>query len=1291
MLTDDGNDQDPKQASQVAGLENVSFADLFDLEDIQSLQDQFADAMGVASLITQPDGTPITSPSNFCRLCKDLIRNTKLGQANCYRSDAALGVARTNGPTVQPCMSGGLWDAGAAITVGGRHIGNWLIGQVRDKTQTEENIREYARKIGADEEAAAEAFREVPGMSREQFDKSANVLFTLANQLSNTAFKNLQLARYVAAGREAEELLREKNAELELRNAQLALEMEERKRTAEELRMSEARYRCIIETSTEGIWMLGPDSNTTFVNPSMTKMLGYTVEEMIGHPVTDFSFEEDQAGLDELLANLRSGKIRLVEYRFRAKDGRSVWGLGAASNILNDANSPSDLVVMFTDITERKQAEIELAMGVRALRMLSDVNQMLIRIKDEATLLHDVCRIVVDEGGYEMAWVGYAGGPGDAEVRVVSYYGHVDGYLEHLHIDLNDKERGGGPTGLAITSGKTQVNQNFQTNPAMRPWRDAAIRMGYNSSACLPLTAHGKTFGALTVYSANADAFCAEELALLEELAGDLAFGICTLTAQAELARAEEELRESELKYRTLWEESFDGLYMTTPAGCIIDMNRKGVQLFGYDSKEEVLRLDLNKDVYAVPGDRARILAMIDELGYAEYDVTVKKKNGEDMIAHCSLAAVKNKEGVTTSYRGIIRDISRQKQAEQALRESEARFRTITEESLVGVCIHQGGNYVYTNPVYAQMLGRTPAEMLMLTPWEVVHPDDRESVKNRYQECVDAGGRRRHYEARFLAKGGRVVDVEVLASEIEYMGQLATLASLVDITERKRVDADLRSYKENLEELVRQRTAELVQARDQAEAANQAKSEFLANMNHELRTPLNAVLGFSNLMRIDAGLTDAQRKTLDIINRSGEYLLNLINDVLDVARIEAGKLSLSPAACDLGEMVRDVADLMSLRAEEKGLVLALDQASRCPRFVRVDGAKLRQVLINLINNAIKYTDAGTVKVGVSTKDGHDERKITVIFEVTDTGPGIDPADQTRIFEPFVQLGDATARKGSGLGLTITSQYVHLMGGTLAVESVLGAGSCFRASIPVERADEADIVANAGELGCVIGLVPGQPVYRVLVVDDQPENTLLLQRILEKPGFIVRTAENGAKAVEAFEAWRPDLIWMDRRMPVMNGLAATRKIRQLDCGRDVKIIGVSASAYMDQRAESLEVGMDDFVRKPYRAEEIYACMVKHLGVKFIYEDEMFAPADPSRLPSVFAPDAFANVRYDLRRRLSTALLGLDSATIGAVIAEIANEHPGLGHLLAEHAERLSYTAILDALNARSSQPDDGDAG
>ncbi|MFZ2407413.1 MAG: ATP-binding protein [Methylobacter sp.] len=475
----------------------------------------------------------------------------------------------------------------------------------------------------------------------------------------------------------------------------------------------------------------------------------------------------------------------------------------------------------------------------------------------------------------------------------------------------------------------------------------------------------------------------------------------------------------------------------------------------------------------------------------------------------------------------------------------------------------------------------------------------------------------------------------------------------------------------------KQTERELLTAKNEAEAANRAKSIFLANMSHELRTPMNAVLGFSQLMQKDSGLSPEQRETLNIINNSGKHLLELINDVLDMAKIEAGRVVIENGNFDLGALIRDTVDMMHERAETKGLELLLDQSSDFPRFVSSDEAKLRQILLNLVGNAIKYTQKGHVVVRLTAEDLPDVQQCLLIFEIKDTGIGIAEQDLPYIFDTFVQVGRESDQQGSGLGLRITKQYAGLMGGQVTVTSELNKGSSFILRLPVTKVGQSEIINKLVLDGKqVLGLAAGQPVYRVLIVEDQLENRLLLKRLMEFAGFQVYEAVNGQQGVEQFTLRQPHFIWMDRRMPIMDGIAATQKIRALPGGGKVKIVAVTASVFTEQRQEFLNAGVDDIVGKPYRDAEIFACMTKHLGVRFIYDEPVNEKNADGQLLNT---QRLKQLPEALLSELQQAVMSLDIEQSLMVAEQIRAIDAPLADVVADRVNQFDFEAITKLLS------------
>jgi PAS domain S-box-containing protein len=619
---------------------------------------------------------------------------------------------------------------------------------------------------------------------------------------------------------------------------------------------------------------------------------------------------------------------------------------------------------------------------------------------------------------------------------------------------------------------------------------------------------------------------------------------------------------------------------------------------------------------------------------------------------------------------------ARSKQNEKSLGEIEKKFETLSVHAPVGIFLDDAqGCAIYINNKCAELIGLSPEEGLNFDWVPFIHEEDRERVTQEWMKAINEGTAF-HQEYRWVHRDGKIVwtlgDVVPVRSP---GGKIDSyVGTLVDITDRKNVEQELAKHRNHLEDLVAERTSQLIEAKEKAETANRAKSVFLANMSHELRTPLNAVLGFSQMMQKDAGLSENQKKNLEIINRSGEHLLRLINDVLEIAKIEAGKLQLEISTFDLHELVREVSDMMRLRAEKKGLLLDLDRSSDFPRYIRGDKARLRQILVNLVSNAVKFTEEGGVTLRVAIKDNAQRH---LLIEVEDTGPGISKEDRQRLFKPFEQLPSGKTQNGTGLGLAIVRQFVELMNGDISVESAPGGGSRFRVDLLLEEAAEAEVVRLRDmHRGDVTGLASGQPVYRILIAEDQRDNQLLLTKLMTELSLEARVAENGEECVRIFEEWSPDLIWMDRRMPVMDGEEAARRIRQLPGGDKVKIVAVTASAFREEHKRILAAGMDGVVRKPYRFDEIYDSLARQLGLQFIYRETGPEEGIP---PAALTPAMLACIGEELLTALREALDSLDGERIENVIQQISEQDKTLAELLKNLAGNFDYPAILSVLD------------
>ena len=404
----------------------------------------------------------------------------------------------------------------------------------------------------------------------------------------------------------------------------------------------------------------------------------------------------------------------------------------------------------------------------------------------------------------------------------------------------------------------------------------------------------------------------------------------------------------------------------------------------------------------------------------------------------------------------------------------------------------------------------------------------------------------------------------------------------------------------------KQAEAAMQEAKEAAEAANRAKSTFLANMSHELRSPLNVILGFCQLLTRSQSLNPEQQENITIMTRSGEHLLTLINNVLDLSKIEAGRTTLHEINFDLYGLLDDLDDMFQAKADDKNLQLVFDCTGDVPQYIRTDQVKLRQVLINLINNALKFTQTGRVSVRVrgepeSRRKTNHTPHSTITFEVEDTGAGIASDELENIFEAFVQTQiGIESQEGTGLGLSIARKFVQLMGGEISITSVVGQGTIFNFDIKITKVNATDI-EDKQPTRRVVALEPNQPRYRILIVDDKWNNRQLLLRLLNPLGFELKEASNGKEAIEVWETFEPHLIWMDMRMPVLDGYEATKQIKTQLKGQATAIIALTASTLEEQRAVILSAGCDDFVRKPFREQVIFDKIAQYLGVRYIYEE------------------------------------------------------------------------------------------
>ncbi|MES9855129.1 MAG: ATP-binding protein [Sedimenticola sp.] len=602
-------------------------------------------------------------------------------------------------------------------------------------------------------------------------------------------------------------------------------------------------------------------------------------------------------------------------------------------------------------------------------------------------------------------------------------------------------------------------------------------------------------------------------------------------------------------------------------------------------------------------------------------------------------------------------------QANQRLKENQRQLETIIDNlPAVFFTKDSDGIYLMVNRRYEEAVGISKEDVIGKHDTELLPADIAEKLVQVDNRVLSSKSPTTVEESVPHPDGTLHIYLSTKAPMLDEQGNAyALLGMAADISQQKALQV------------------ELAKSKELAEMSNQAKSIFLANMSHELRTPLNAILGFSTMLGYDPSITKEQHEIIDIINRSGEHLLDMINDVLDISKIEAGRSEIEAITFDLPQLLNDVGKMFEVRAENAGLKFELSIQTGTNQYILTDAGKLRQILINLLGNAIKFTHKGKVSLRAATQPiENDPSRVSLQLEVEDSGVGIPDEQQKRIFEPFVQsMHNPSNTKGTGLGLSITQSFVTLFGGDIKLMSRTGEGTLFFVELPVTVADADDIDSAVAVLPAVLGLEPGQKAWRILVVEDNADNRLLLSSMLTQAGFDVKEAENGKEALNLFQQWLPHFIWMDMRMPVMDGYEATSKIRSQPDGDKVSIVALTASVFSEQREKVLSSGCDDIRYKPFQPYEIFDAIKQQLGVRYLYAEEPRFVYEEKRLVRLTV-QMLETLPQNLKDILNDAALNLDITTTQSVIQQIRGIDTHIADGLQALLDRYQFSTILELL-------------
>ena len=702
-----------------------------------------------------------------------------------------------------------------------------------------------------------------------------------------------------------------------------------------------------------------------------------------------------------------------------------------------------------------------------------------------------------------------------------------------------------------------------------------------------------------------------------------------------ERKEAETALVRSEQRFRAVFEQAAAGIGIAYPDGTLMAVNRKLREILGY-TEEELLELTIEDLTFA--GDMARETAMVAKILAGKKDhFSIEKrfvrKDGELVWAYLFSNVVRDEAGNIRFAVGVINDITGRKQAEERLRESERRYRRLADYSTDIITEFDPSlRPIYVSPSVRKLTGYTEDEFLSLSLDQILTPESfkRAIRSHRSRKPGDHGAKVNEFE--HVRKDGSTFWAENITLPIVDESGAVTgyLATTRDITDRLETMAALK------------------EARRAAEAASRSKSELIANMSHELRTPLNAIIGYGQILLKDETLSADHAEKVVIMKQSGEHLLTVINDILDLARIEAGKMEIEPKPTDLHRLISTAVEMIRLQADRKGIKLSQTVHPSTPRRVLCDDKRLRQALLNLLSNAVKFTESGWVELLVRPVGDR------IRFRVADTGSGIAEDQREAIFEPFHQTANVLTREsGTGLGLSITRSLVGLMGGRVHVESEVGEGSVFHFDIELPEVHDEPMPSEGEGTGWVVTGYPGRR-RRVLVVDDESSNRKVIRDMLEPLGFSVREAVSEDEALDHFSRFHPDVVMTNLMIPDARGIDLIRRLRSEQTGDGPVIMVISGKVEPEVRELVREAGADDYLIKPVSLDAVLDRLKQRLGLKWVIEERRRAraaelPKDDADKPVAPPPTEDLQALYTLTR------MGYVSG-ISAYVRKLAESDP-----------------------------------
>jgi len=1007
----------------------------------------------------------------------------------------------------------------------------------------------------------------------------------------------------------------------------------------EELLASEAKHASMVANISDVIGIIGVDGLMKYKSPNIVKFFGWKPSDLVGADGWLTVHPDDLAHIQREFATLleEDHSSRTVEYRYKCKDGSYKPIELTATNLTKDPHVDG-VLLNYRDISERMQAATRLT---QSHILLSNLARLVPGVIYQYRLYPDG-RSAFPYSSPGMEDI-YEVTPEEVREDATPVFGrlHPDDYDDVANA-IQESAR-------TLQTFYCEFRVNLPRQGLRWRWSQA----------------HPER----------------------TEDGGTLWHGIISdITARKQ---AEETLRESEDRYRTLFAMAGDGILLLSGNGTLIDVNESFARMHGY-STQEMRNMDL-KDL--VPPEVSHLISprMHRLLAGEALTLEVMHYHKDGHVFPLEVSAGLVTYGNESYIQCFHRDITERKQTETALRnhqvkiemQNEALHRVQAERDAAGaryfdfydqapagyLTLSKEGLILTANLTMATFLDIARSDLVNQPLEKYIFKDDHDIY---YLQCKQLFAKvaPQRWDIRMLAKNRTTFWVQIDAIAARNTDGVPTCRMVIsDITVRREIENGLEKNRKELEAT----TARANDMAAEAAQANQAKSIFVANMSHEIRTPMNAIMGFAQVLERDVSLTARQAEQVRIITRSGNHLLKLIDDILDISKIEAGRTTINETDFCLHDLLDDLELMFNSRVEGKGLRLLMEWDKNMPRYVTADEGKLRQILVNLMGNATKFTNKGGIAVRVRTETvaGKTET-LRLVAEVEDTGPGISAEDTGRIFGAFQQAAAGAQAGGTGLGLAISKRFVEMMGGKLTVTNQVGKGSCFRFEVLLKMAAEIDKLEKP-KLRRIIGLESGREPLRILVVDDMADNRALLCTLLRPIGFEVKEATNGVEALEVFEQWAPHAIFMDMRMPVMDGYEACRRIKATEAGQATFVIALTASAFEDSKKQVMDTGVDTYLRKPFQVEELLEMLGKGLGPHYVYDEDKASvpdhlPAQPLTLESLAA------LPQEIVKAMLQAVEECDIAQLTGLIVQVEKIDSTTARGLQSLADRYDYAKL-----------------